>query len=173
MPFLCDWQKRVLNWLMRDSNPVSLCLPQGITFPRHLFKHRVNAQQVLRASLTIPLYDGGATRDRVSEARERVETAQANLSASKSEAALSVRQAYLNLLTAARQIDAANATLTQAVAARQLAQVRYSGQVGLFLEVTDAQAALVRAQNAQVDAVYDYLIARARFENATGEPVTL
>lgn len=145
----------------------------GNYFPTTSFQTPRERTAGITASLVIPLYDGGATRARISEARTQVETAQANLGSSKSDAALSVRQAYLNLQTAARQINAANATLTQAFAARQLAQVRYEGQVGLFLEVTDAQAALVRAQNAQVDAVYDYLIARARFTNATGEPVQL
>lgn len=145
----------------------------GNYFPTTSFQTPRERTAGITASLIIPLYDGGATRSRVTEARTRVETAQANLGSSKSDVALTVRQAYLNLQTAARQINAANATLAQALAARQLAQVRYEGQVGLFLEVTDAQAALVRAQNTQVDAVYDYLIARARFANATGEPVQL
>jgi outer membrane protein len=143
----------------------------GNYFPTTSFQTPRQRTAGITASITIPLYDGGATRERVTEARTRVENAQANLESSKTDAALLVRQSYLNLLTAARQINAANAALSQAVAARQLAQVRYQGQVGLFLEVTDAQNALVRAQNSQVDAVYDYLIARARFENATGEPV--
>lgn len=145
----------------------------GNYFPTTSFQTPRERTAGITASLIIPLYDGGATRERVTEARTRVETAQANLESSKTDAALFTRQAYLNLQTAARQINAANATLAQALAARQLAQIRYEGQVGLFLEVTDAQAALVRAQNAQVDAVYDYLIARARFANATGEPVQL
>ena len=53
---------------------------------------------------------------------------------------------------------------------RQLAELRYKGQVGLYLEVTDAQAALVQAENNQVDAVYNYLVARAQFQNAVGTP---
>ncbi|MBC7804837.1 MAG: TolC family protein [Akkermansiaceae bacterium] len=145
----------------------------GNYFPTTSFQTPRERTAGITASLIIPLYDGGATRERVTEARTRVETAKANLESSKTDAALFTRQAYLNVQTAARQIDAANAALAQALAARQLAQIRYEGQVGLFLEVTDAQAALVRAQNAQVNAVYDYLIARARFANATGEPVQL
>jgi outer membrane protein len=126
----------------------------------------------LTAAISIPLYDGGVTREKVSQAKLRTENARTSLGSTKSGVALEVRQAYLNLSTAARQISAANAALEQAIAARQLAQVRYEGQVGLFLEVTDAQAALVRAENNQVDAVYAYLIARAQFENALGTAVT-
>jgi outer membrane protein TolC len=81
---------------------------------------------------------------------------------------LAVRQAYYNVTSAAAQIDSANTALQEAIVARRLAQTRYEGQVGLYLEVTDSQAALVAAQNNQVNAVYDYLIARAQLEYEIG-----
>jgi len=109
-------------------------------------------------------------RDRIQEARLRTENAQTTAGSVKSGITLDVRQAYLNLQTASRQIEAANAVLQQAIAARQLAEIRYQGQVGLFLEVTDAQSALVQAESSQVNAVYDYLVARANFDNALGTP---
>ena len=142
----------------------------GNYYPTTSFQSPRQRVGALTATITIPFYDGGATRARVEEARLRTENARTALASSQADAALQVRQAYFALSTAARQIAAANAALEQAVAARQLAQVRYEGQVGLFLEVTDAQAALVRAENAQVDAVYKYLVARAQFENAVGAP---
>ncbi len=142
----------------------------GNYFPTLSFQDPRRRTAAITATLNIPLYDGGATRDRVDEARLRTSNAQTILESDKSSVALDVRQSYLNLLTNARQIDAANSALQQAVAARQLAQIRYEGQVGLYLEVTDAQAALVQAETSQVNAVYDYLVARAQFENAIGKP---
>ena len=106
------------------------------------------------------------------ESRLSTENAQTSLASTRSDVALDVRQSYLNLATAARQIGAANAALQSAIAARQLAELRYQGQVGLYLEVTDAQSALVQAENNQVDAVYNYLVARAQFQNAIGAPQT-
>ncbi len=132
------------------------------------FPRRRTAQ--ITANLNIPLYDGGATRDRIQEARLSTQNAQTSLASTRSDVALDVRQSFLNLATASRQIGAANAALQSAIAARQLAQLRYQGQVGLYLEVTDAQAALVQAENNQVDAVYNYLVARAQFQNAVGTP---
>jgi outer membrane protein len=140
----------------------------GNYYPTPSFQAPRQRTAALTLGVAFPLYDGGVTRDRVAEARLRTQNAQTALDATKSDVALQVRQSYLNLSTAARQIDAANAALGQAIAARQLAQVRYEGQVGIYLEVTDAQTALVQAENAQVDAVYNYLIARARFQNAVG-----
>ena len=124
----------------------------------------------ITANLNIPLYDGGATRDRVQEAHLSTDNAQTSLASTRSDVALDVRQSYLNLVTAAQQIGAANAALQSAVAARQLAELRYQGQVGTYLEVTDAQSALVQAENNQVDAVYNYLVARAQFQNSIGAP---
>jgi len=124
----------------------------------------------ITANLNIPLYDGGATRDRVQEAHLSTDNAQTSLASTRSDVALDVRQSYLNLVTSAQQIGAANAALQSAVAARQLAELRYQGQVGTYLEVTDAQSALVQAENNQVDAVYNYLVARAQFQNSIGAP---
>ena len=144
----------------------------GNYYPTPSFQFPRQRTAQLTATFSIPLYDGGATRDRVDEARLQTENARTSLASTQSDVALDVRQSYLNLATAAQQIDAANAALQSAIAARQLAQIRYEGQVGLYLEVTDAQAALVQAENAQVDAVYNYLVARAQFENAVGTPQT-
>ncbi len=142
----------------------------GEYYPDTSFQSPRQRVAQITATLTIPLYDGGLTRDRVKEAHLATDNAQTTLESQQSGVALDVRQAYLNLQTAAQQIDSANAALQEAIAARQLAQVRYAGQVGIFLEVTDAQSALVQAESSQVNAVYDYLVARATFENALGTP---
>lgn len=144
----------------------------GDYYPDTNFQFPRKRTAQITANLNIPLYDGGATRDRVQESRLSTQNAQTSLASTRSDVALDVRQSYLNLATAARQIGAANAALQSAVAARQLAELRYQGQVGLYLEVTDAQSALVQAENNQVDAVYNYLVARAQFQNAIGAPQT-
>lgn len=144
----------------------------GDYYPDTNFQFPRKRTAQITANLNIPLYDGGATRDRIQESRLLVQNAQTSLASTRSDVALDVRQSYLNLATAARQIGAANAALQSAIAARQLAEIRYQGQVGLYLEVTDAQSALVQAENNQVDAVYNYLVARAQFQNSVGAPQT-
>ena len=118
--------------------------------------------------LNVPLYDGGATHDRVAAAKASEEQASISLDKATRTADLAVRQAYCNLASAAGQIGAADTALTEATAARRLAQTRYEGQVGIYLEVTDSQSALVTAQNNQINAVYDYLIAGAQLEYEIG-----
>jgi outer membrane protein TolC len=144
----------------------------GDYYPTVSFSYPRQQTAAITAMLTIPLYDGGATRDKIGEARLRKDNAETSVDSIKSNISLDTRNAYLNWLTAANQIEAANSALRQAIATRQLAQIRYEGQVGLYLEITDAQTALVAAENNQVNAVYDYLVARAQFKNAIGAPET-
>lgn len=141
-------------------------------FPTPSFQYVRQATSEIVFGVTIPLYDGGATRARVQEARLQSENASTVLDRTRKDVAMDVRRTYLNLVTAARQVGTANTALQQAVAARRLAQSRYENQVGLYLEITDSQSALVQAENNQVNAVYDYLIARAQYENALGTPTT-
>ncbi len=145
----------------------------GNYYPTPSFQFPRQRTAQLTATLNIPLYDGGATNDRVQESRLRTENARTSLASTQSDVALDVRQAYLNLATSAQQIGAANAALDSAIAARQLAELRYRGGVGLYLEVTDAQAALVQAENSQVDAVYNFLVARAQFQYSLGGTTTV
>lgn len=140
----------------------------GNHYPTPSFQYVRPNTVALTLSASIPIFDGGRKREEVHEAEARRDQAGINLESSRSDIVLQVRQTYLNLRTAARQIDSVNTALVQAIAARQLAQVRYEAQVGNYVEIADAQAALVRAESNQVDAVYNYLIARAAFEIAAG-----
>ena len=121
-------------------------------------------------TLSIPIYDGGLTRARVAEAKAQSGTANARLDQVLRDVRLDVERSILEVENARRSLTAANASLKQALAARRLAQSRYENGVGLYLEITDTQAALVTAQTAQVNAVYDLLVAQAQLEYATGTP---
>jgi OMF family outer membrane factor len=153
-------------------DPTLSLAASGNYYPTTSFQSPRQSTAQIGINFNIPLYDGGATRARVDSARLQTANSKSILDRRKKDVALEVRQAYLNLVSAARQIDAANTGLAQAIAARRLAQARYEGQVGIYLEITDAQSALVQAENSQVNAVYVYLIARAQFENAIGAPAT-
>lgn len=157
--------------LARAGNEPTFALrASGNYYPTTSFQFPRQATAAITAQVNVPIFDNGLTRARVNEARLRTENVRTSLESARADVSLFVRQAFDNLQNAARQIEAANTALEQAVAARQLAQMRYENQVGLFLEVVDAQAALVRAENDQINAVYDYPVARAEFENAVGAP---
>ena len=61
--------------------------------------------------------------------------------------------------------------VTNALEGVRLATGRYRGGVGTFLEVTDAQAALVLAQTNQVNAETALQSQRAALQRAIGAPL--
>ena len=125
-------------------------------------------------SVAIPLFDGGISGARVTQARANVATQEINRRASVDQVTLDVRQAYLNLTQFRNSVAVANAALTQAREAYRLARVRYAagvaGQVGVSpqVEVSNAQTALTQAESAQVNALYDYNNSRATLDRAIG-----
>ena len=127
-------------------------------------------------SLNFPIFEGGLARAREKEARADVATAETNRRQSVDLVVLEVRQTYLNLMQARDRVAVANRALAQAREAYRLAKVRFDAGVSQaqgvspLLELSDAQNALTQAENNQVDAVYNYLVARAQFQNAVGTP---
>ena len=122
-------------------------------------------------TLSVPLYDGGVTREAVKAARsdERTSLIQKDqyvrgIKSEVQQAIIAVRDAYERQTTTAQ-------TVTQAREALRLANVRFQAGVGTQLEINDAQTALTQAETNQVNARYDYLGAIARLNRATGEPV--
>ncbi len=121
--------------------------------------------------LSIPLYDGGVTREAVKAAHsdERQSLIQKDqfvrgIKAEVQQAIIAVRDAFERQSTNAQ-------TVAQAREALRLANVRFQAGVGTQLEINDAQTALTQAETNQVNARYDYLGAIARLSRATGEPV--
>jgi outer membrane protein TolC len=58
--------------------------------------------------------------------------------------------------------------LRQAQRGYEIASVQYREGIGTQLELTDAEVALRQSEFNRAEAVYDYLVARARFEEAIG-----
>jgi outer membrane protein TolC len=160
---------RIAHQSIEPSFTMSLT---GDKYPTTSLSYPRSTVGALTISATFPILDGGVARDEVKQATVRADQQRTELTKTKSNIALAVKTAYNNLLTSAKQLDSANANLRTAIAARQLAQVRYASQVGLFLEVSDAQAALVRAESEQVDAVYTYFSSLANYEAALGIPIS-
>ncbi len=144
----------------------------GNYYPTTSFQYVRQNTAAITLGVTIPIYEGGLARERVREARALVDAAKARRDRVGRDVALQVQNAALDVETARRRLAAANVAVAAASAARDLAQRRYEAQVGLYLEVTDAQAALTQSQAAQVDATYDLLTAQARLSRAVGEPLT-
>ena len=120
------------------------------------------------AAVSLPVFEGGLTRARVTQARADVGAAQVAEEQAREGVALEVQQAILSIREASERLSAAGTNVRQAQEALRLAKVRYREGVATPLEVTDAQAVLTQAESNEVNARYDYLLATARYERAVG-----
>jgi outer membrane protein len=121
------------------------------------------------ATLNIPLFSGFSTKYQVDEARANLDVLKANEETLRQGIYLEVKQAWLNLQEAADRIVTAEVIVRQAAENLELANGRYAAGVGSPIEVTDALVAESNAKTSFGAALYDYKMAQATLEKATGE----
>jgi len=116
-------------------------------------------------------FDSGLTAGRVKQARGNLQTAQSLLDSTRLQVISDVSQAYLNLKTAEQRVVTANAEVSNAEENERLAQGRYKSGLGTFLDILDAQTALVTANSNRINAQSAVNQARAALQHAIGAPV--
>lgn len=118
-----------------------------------------------------PFFDNGLTRGRVREAEALLESDRLALVQARQQIELEVRQALLDIGEAEKRIAASQKELDAAREALRVAEVRYRAGLGTTVEVTDAQVAVARAGQNLAGSQFDYEVAIARLEFATGVPI--
>jgi TolC family type I secretion outer membrane protein len=118
--------------------------------------------------LSMPLFEGGLTKGRVSEARANLRALEAQRDGLRQSILLEVNQSYADLDTAAARISVMEISRKKAKENLELAEGRYQAGVGPSLEVTDAQVAFIKAETDHVQALYDYQLSAARLMKALG-----
>jgi outer membrane protein TolC len=120
-------------------------------------------------SLTIPIFDWGASRSREQQARLRAQIA-------ANERAIAVRgfteqfySAQAQVASAARRIRLAGAGITQGQNNLDASIARYRAGEAQIIEVTDAMTTLAAQRFALYQAIFDYQTALARLRQATGQ----
>ncbi|HOQ28893.1 MAG TPA: TolC family protein, partial [Armatimonadota bacterium] len=116
-------------------------------------------------------FDGGVKDGRVQEAQASIQAAEAQLEGTRRTIIADVSQAYLNLRTAEQRVVTADAGIANAEEALRLATGRYNAGLGTFLDVLDAQAALLTARTQRVNAEVAVAQARAALARAIGTPL--
>ncbi len=154
----------------RTSNAPSLGANVGLATRGPNFPPE-NSSFSVGASIQWNPFDVGLTAGRIREARAGVEQAQAQLTNAQLAVTQDVSQAYLNLLTADQRVDSATAEIANAQESVRLAEGRFRAGLGTFIEVTDAQNALLTAQTNRVNAVSAVDQARAALSRAVGAPL--
>jgi len=114
------------------------------------------------------LWNGGATKARVEEARFAESRAGALRKRVGSAIHLEVLEAYLALRAAAQRVEVASAAAAEAEEANRIIQNRHQAGLITVTELLRSETALAAARTQYVAAVYDHRIAGAALEHAAG-----
>jgi outer membrane protein TolC len=122
--------------------------------------------------LSQTIFDGGATKAAVDGARAQLRSAEAQREGLKQNVRLQVESAWWALRHAAEAIARSEAAQAEARAALAGAETRFAANVGIVLEITDAQVRAEQADIGVVQAYYDYNVALADLQRATAADTT-
>jgi outer membrane protein TolC len=120
------------------------------------------------ARATWDLFDGNLTRGKVLEAKARRESAAIAVDDAMRDIEVEVRSAYSTLVEAWEVLISQKKVTETAEESLRLANSRAEAGTATQLDVLSAQTALTDARDTYVTALYEYSLARARLERATG-----
>lgn len=127
-----------------------------------------NSTMSLSAVLGIPLYDGGATRAKVTEAQSDLRSQQITRDQLRQNVSVEILQALSNINDAQTRAASATVGAAQAQEALRLANVRYQNGIGTILDVVNADAQLSQARTNSLNAQYDYQTSLAQLTRGIG-----
>ncbi|MGH7718468.1 MAG: TolC family protein, partial [Gemmatimonadaceae bacterium] len=125
----------------------------------------------VRATVSLPLFDGFVREQRVQEAAVQRSDARYQVRARELQLTADVTAGYLTLVTQHRAVELQEQNAAKARAELRLAEERYRVGAGSFLDLSDARASFERAESDRITAVYEFHKAFAVLESAVGRPL--
>ncbi len=121
------------------------------------------------ATLDLPVWDWLATQHKVKQSEIRRDEAKVVLTATQRRLIAQLEESYAEAEAARAQLSSLDASATTAAESLRLAKLRYTGGEATVLEVVDAQAAFITAENAREDGRVRYETALAQLQTLTGK----
>lgn len=130
--------------------------------------HERNLGSVAQGTLTIPVWNWGATRSKVRQGELRLQQAKADLSLAQRQLLANLNAFYLEAQVAGAQLDSLRRSADLSAESLRLTLLRYQAGEATALEVVDAQSTLLQARNAQDDGLVRYRVGLASLQTLTG-----
>jgi outer membrane protein len=127
-----------------------------------------NDRWTLEGLATFTLFDWGKTFNRISESKVKVTQAEKAKEQLIDTITFEVKQDYLNMLQAEKNIGTAEKSIEQAEENLRMNEERYKYQVATQTDVLDAVVLLAQARVNYYGALSDFNVAKARLERAMG-----
>lgn len=131
------------------------------------FSTRANTSQA-GLQLTVPLFAGGATNSRVTEAIANKNKAAADLETARRQAGTDAKQAYSAIVNGLAQIEALESAVDSSRSAVKGNQIGYKLGIHINIDVLNAEQQLYSAQRDLVKARYDTLLQGLKLKAAAG-----
>jgi outer membrane protein TolC len=129
---------------------------------------RQNLGSSVQGTITVPVWNWGATRSKVRQAELQERQAQVDLSFAQRTLQSNLSTFYLEAQAARSQLDSLRSSLDLSTESLRLTILRYQAGEATALEVVDAQSTLVQARNAYDDGLARYRVALANLQTLTG-----
>jgi outer membrane protein TolC len=138
------------------------------TLPNYLVDSRQNLGYSAQATLTIPVWNWGATRSKVKQAELKREQAQLDLSVAQRTLQANLASAYAEAQGAQDQLESLRTSVDLSRESLRLTLLRYQAGEAAALEVVDAQNVVTQSRNAYDDGLARYRVALANLKTLTG-----
>ena len=129
---------------------------------------RKNLGSAVQGSITVPVWNWGATRSKVRQAQLQKQQAGYDLTFAQRGLQSALGVLYLEAQTAKSQLESLRSSLDLAAESLRLTVLRYQAGEATALEVADAQSTLAQARNARDDGLARYRVALAGLQTLTG-----
>ena len=127
-----------------------------------------NLGYAVTVNLSVPVWDWGGLRSKLTQTKVRERQAQTELSYTQRQVVANLYSMYNEALTARTAVDNTRHVADLAAESLRLTNLRYQAGESTALEVVDAQTTLVQARGAYVDAEARYRVALAELQTVTG-----
>jgi outer membrane protein TolC len=131
-------------------------------------EHLRNLGSSAQGTLTIPIWNWGATRSKVRQSELRVQQARLDLSLAQRQLLANLDTFYLEAQAANVQLESLRHSADLAMESLRLTLLRYESGEVTVLEVVDAQSTLAQARNAYDDGLVRYRVGLAELQTLTG-----
>jgi outer membrane protein TolC len=146
----------------------------GIDAPQFAANTVINGQKLSNlgssasATLSIPIWNWGATQSRIKQAELRRSQAQRELSLAQRRLLAEIKSLYAESETALNELGGLSRSAELASESLRLTTLRYKNGEATVLEVVDAQTTNAQASSAYQDGAVRYRVALANLQTLTG-----
>ncbi len=129
---------------------------------------RQNLGSVVQGTVTVPIWNWGATRSKVRQAQLQERQAQMDLTFAQRTLRANLSSFYLEAQAARSQLESLRSSSELSAESLRLTILRYQAGEATAFEVADAQSTLALARNAYDDGLARYRVAIANIQTLTG-----